>query len=192
MSEHPVLPHGSGQPPPSRSFLALHPGRLARAAYVFLNGFLTIGILAAVARVSGTPFIFPSLGPTAYLLFATPGAPPASPRNTVMGHALALLWGYAALAITGLGGEPPALIAGVTWDRVLAAALSLAGTGATMILAEVPHPPAGATTLIVSLGIVTSPFHLLILEVAVILLVLQALVMNRLEGTPYPSWNTKS
>ena len=52
---------------------------------MFLNGFVTIALLAAVAMVSGTPFVFPSLGPTAFLFFFTPRAPAASPRHTIYG-----------------------------------------------------------------------------------------------------------
>jgi len=40
-----------------------------------------------------------------------------------------------------------------------------------MILLKAAHPPAGDTTLIVSLGVVTKPFYLLIIEIAVALLV---------------------
>ena len=58
---------------------------------MFLNGFATIALLAAVAMVSGTPFVFPSLGPTAFLFFFTPRAPAASPRNTIYGHAIGIL-----------------------------------------------------------------------------------------------------
>ena len=53
-------------------WLLLHfPPRLVRSAYVFVNGFITIGVLALLALVSRNPFVFPSLGPTAYLLFFT-------------------------------------------------------------------------------------------------------------------------
>jgi CBS domain-containing membrane protein len=41
------------------------PPRLVRSAYVFVNGFITIGLLALLARLSRNPFVFPSLGPTA-------------------------------------------------------------------------------------------------------------------------------
>jgi CBS-domain-containing membrane protein len=159
-----------------------------RAAFVFANGFITIAILAVVARISGTPFVFPSLGPTAFLLFATPLLPAASPRNTIYGHAIGIACGYGALWATGLAHAPPAMATGVSWDRVVAAALSLAATGGLMILLDAPHPPAGATTLIISLGIVTHPFHLAVIEVAVALLVLQAIGINRLAGTAYPLW----
>ena len=77
---------------------------------------------------------------------------------------------------------------GVTGRRVLAAALALAATGAAMILLRVTHPPAGATTLIVALGIVSNPFHLAVIEVAVALLVLQAIIINRLAGVDFPLW----
>ena len=49
-----------------------------------------------------------------------------------------------------------------------------------MALLRVSHPPAGATTLIVSLGIISQPKALVIIEVAVVLLTAQALVINRL------------
>lgn len=164
------------------------PERPVWAAFMFINGFVTIGLLAGVAMLSGTPFIFPSLGPTAFLLFFTPTSPTASPRHTIYGHAIGILCGYGALWLTGLADAPPAMVAGVDGARVVAAALSLASTGALMILLKAAHPPAGATTLIISLGIVTEPFYLLIIEVAVALLALQAIVINRLAGLDYPLW----
>jgi CBS-domain-containing membrane protein len=57
-----------------------------------------------------------------------------------------------------------------------------------MVLFKVSHPPAGATTLIVSLGIISQPKDLLIIEVAVLLLTAQAFTINRLAGLPYPLW----
>jgi hypothetical protein len=164
------------------------PARPVRALYVFVNGFLTIALLAAVAMISGTPFVFPSLGPTAFLLFVTPTAPTASPRNTLLGHAVGIACGWAALGVTGLADAGPAIVTGVSMERIMAAALSLAGTGAVMVLLRAEHPPAGATTLIVSLGIVTRPLHLVVIEVAVALLALQAIVINRLAGIEYPRW----
>src|SRR5215471_9892960 len=51
------------------------PPRALWAAYVFVNGFLSIALLALLAVVTGVPFVFPSLGPTAYQLFFLPRAP---------------------------------------------------------------------------------------------------------------------
>ena len=68
------------------------PPRLIWSAYVFINGFISIGVLALLALVTRNPFVFPSLGPA----------------------------------------------------------------GALMVLLDLSHPPAGATALIVSLGIIPS------------------------------------
>jgi CBS-domain-containing membrane protein len=162
------------------------------ALFMFLNGFITIALLAAVAMISRTPFVFPSLGPTAFLLFFTPRTPPASPHHTLIGHAIGIACGYGALWLFGLEHAPPAMVAGVSAARVGAAALSLASTGALMILLRAAHPPAGATTLIISLGIVTRPFHLLVIEIAVAILILQAIAINRLAGIDYPWWTLRS
>lgn len=168
--------------------LARFPERPVWAVFMLVNGFVTIAILAGLAMITRAPFVFPSLGPTAFLFFFSPTSPSASPRNTLYGHAIGIACGYAALLVTGLEHAPPALATGVDIGRVLAAALSLSLTGALMILFKAAHPPAGATTLIVSLGIVTKPFYLVLIEVAVVLLTLQAIAINRLAGIDYPIW----
>ncbi len=164
------------------------PPRVVWSIYVFINGFLTIALLALLALISHNPFVFPSLGPTAYLLFIAPLQQNSSPRNTILGHAIGLVCGYGAYALTGAANMPFGVHPGVYWPRILAAALSLSATGAFMVLLRADHPPAGATTLIVSLGIISKPRELIIIEVAVFLLVAQALVINRLAGLPYPLW----
>ena len=60
-----------------------------------------------------------------------------------------------------------------------------------MVLLDVSHPP-GATTLIVSLGIISKSRELAIIEVAVFLLVAQALAINRLAGLAYPLWSASA
>jgi CBS domain-containing membrane protein len=77
------------------------PPRLVQSVYVFVNGFITIGVLALLAFLSRNPFVFPSLGPTAYLLFFSPLAKASSPRNTIVGHAIGLICGYAAFCFDG-------------------------------------------------------------------------------------------
>jgi CBS-domain-containing membrane protein len=171
------------------ALLDRHPGHAAWAAYLFVNGFVTIGLLACVAMIVRSPFVFPSLGPTALMLFHDPLQPASSPRNTLCGHALGIVCGYASLWLLGLAHEPPALEVGVDAERVGGAALALASTGALMVLLRAWHPPAGATTLIIALGIMTRPYHLLIIEAAVVTLVIQALLINRIAGIPYPVWS---
>ncbi|HVA62264.1 MAG TPA: HPP family protein [Terriglobales bacterium] len=166
------------------------PERPLWALFVFVNGFISLGIMAAVGMLLHTPDIFPSLGPTAFLFFFTPSSPTASPRHAIYGHAIGIACGYLALLLFGLTHAPPATQT-IGFHRLFAASLSLALTGALMILLKAAHPPAGATTLIISLGIVTRPFYLLVIEVAVIALTLQAIVINRLAGLDYPLWAAK-
>ncbi len=166
------------------------PPLLVWTLYVFVNGFLTIALLAVLALITRTPFVFPSLGPTAYLFFFSPLGESSSPRNAILGHAIGLVCGYGAFLFAGLKYGSPNFHDGVYWPRVLAAALSLAFTGAFMVLLRINHPPAGATTLIVSLGILSTPYYLLVIEVAVVLLTAQAFLINRLAGLPYPIWQT--
>lgn len=167
------------------------PPRIVWAVYVFSNSFITIAILSLLARATGSPFVFPSLGPTAYLFFFAPMGKSSSPRHAILGHAIGLICGYGAYVAMGSHGFAVSSLGTVSWREVMAAALSLAATGAVMVLLRVSHPPAGATTLIVSLGILTKPEYLVIIEIAVVLLTAQAFAINRLAGLDYPLWEKR-
>ena len=108
--------------------------------FALVNGLVSIAIMAAVAVVTRAPFIFPSLGPTAFLLFYAPTTPAASPRNSLGGHLIGCLAGYLALVVFGLTQHGPALAVGVQWQNVGAAALSLGLTSGAMVWCRVPHP----------------------------------------------------
>ncbi len=151
--------------------LSHFPPRIVRSLYVFVNGFVTIGLLALLAFVTEIHLCFHRLDPPRTLLFFSPLAKASSPRNTILGHAIGLVCGYGAFVLTGAGSIPFGTHPGIFWPRILAAALSLSATGAFMTLLDVSHPPAGATTLIVSLGIIARPRELIVIEVAVFLLV---------------------
>ncbi|HEX6535006.1 MAG TPA: HPP family protein [Gemmatimonadaceae bacterium] len=161
---------------------------IVMALFSTINGVISIALMAVVALVTREPFVFPSLGPTAFLFFYTPLAPAASPRNAMLGHLVGALSGWVSLAAFGLLHAGPATATGVDAARVGAAALSLGLTSGLMVLLRAPHPPAGATTLIISLGILHTPKHLVVLLAAVGLLCVQAIVINRLAGLPYPVW----
>ena len=60
-----------------------------------------------------------------------------------------------------------------------------------MVILRATHPPATATTLIISLGTLTKPWQLLVLMLAVVLLTTQALIINRLAGINYPLWRSQ-
>lgn len=172
------------------SVLARHDRREVVGIFAFLNGLLSIGLMAAAAWATRQPLVFPSLGPTAFLLFYNPLSPPSSPRNTICGHAIGVAAGYGSLAVFGLRHAGPA-VTGMTPDRIGAAALSLALTAGAMAWLAAPHPPAGATTLIVSLGILHTPGQMGVLMLGVILLAAQGLGINRLAGIDYPIWRAR-
>ena len=177
---------------------ALHLERLASrysrttvmAVFNLINGGLSIALVSFVALVTQEAFIFPSLGATAFILFYVPLAQPASPRNTLCGHLIGALAGLLSLFLFGLQEHPSAFMTVVDLARVGAASLSLGLTGCLMVLLKVAHPPAGATALIVSLGLMPDPAQLPILMAGVALLLIHAFIMNRLAGIPYPVWST--
>ncbi len=170
------------------SLVERHSSTAVMGLFALVNGVISIGLMAAAAWFTGSAFVFPSLGPTAFLFFYTPTQASASPRNTVLGHLIGAGAGYLALVIFGLTEAAPALATQVTPARVGAAAVSLGLTSGLMVWFRVPHPPAGATTLIVSLGILRTPSEIAVLMLAVVLLTVQGFVINRAAGIDYPLW----
>lgn len=170
------------------SLVQRHDSTRVLGLFAFVNGVISIAVLSLVALVTGAPYVFPSLGPTAFLLFYTPRQPASSPRNTLFGHGIGVAAGYLSLVVFGLTDAGPALTDGVSGSRVAAAALSLGLTSGVMVWVCAPHPPAGATTLIISLGLISEPVDLAVLMLAVLAMVVQAYVINRAAGIPYPRW----
>lgn len=166
--------------------------RVGGAAYSFLASGLALGVSALAAYLFRQPLLFPSLGPTAYLFFESPMARRSSPRNTVIGHAVAVAAGALSLAVFGLLGEPSILQAGPTPAHVWAGVLSVALTGGVQLLLRSSHPPAGATTLIVSLGLLQMPREMVTLMAGVIVLTVAGWTINRACGVPMPVWSVKS
>jgi CBS domain-containing membrane protein len=165
-------------------------GNRGNAVYTALGSLLTITLSGLFAWVLDEPLVFPSLGATAFLFFETPMAEVASIRNTIIGHSVGAGVAFVWLNVFGLVGDPSAIVAGFTADRVACVALSLACTGGILRLLRAAHPPAGATTVIVSVGLLTTWDELLILMAGVILLSASALALNRLLGVPAPLWRS--
>ncbi|MEA2574680.1 MAG: hypothetical protein QOH93_1978 [Chloroflexia bacterium] len=119
---------------------------------------LVVGVLALVAgwlagMANGFPWLFPSLGPTAYLQAESPAHPASRFYNTVVGHMVGLAAGFAGVFALGAYNDPVVLVKHeLTWGRAGAAAIALALTLLVALLLKASHPPAGATTLLVALG----------------------------------------
>lgn len=129
--------------------------------------------LAGVAWVSGYPYLFPSLGPSAYALAVTPSAATSQPQRVIGAHLFGVLGGLVAyhslasgLTVTHL---PPAH--SIASLRLAGSAiLSLGLTSTAMLTTDLRHAPACATTLIIALGLMTTLFQAGVILTAVLIL----------------------
>jgi hypothetical protein len=154
--------------------------RPTAAVYAALLSLLVLALAGAVGLALKQPWLFPSLGPTVMLFFQSPRQRASRPAHALVGHGVALVVGYLCLLVFGLQGAPSVPTAGLTVPYLFAGALSVAGTTGILALLKVDHPPAGATTLIVSLGIIAQPIGLLSMAGAIVLVVIAGWVLNRL------------
>lgn len=169
-----------------------HSRRIVYTVFVFLASALSIGAITAVACWSDHPLVVPSLGPTAFLVFNRCQSSVARPRNIVFGHLIGALAGYLSLVVFGLQHAPSVVEGGLVPPRIGAAALSIALTSAVMILLHAEHGPAGATTLIVSLGFMTTPSSLSLLMAGVIFLAALGVLIDRSVGLQLPFWSGRA
>ncbi|MCH7868750.1 MAG: HPP family protein [Myxococcales bacterium] len=156
-----------------------YPNRWTRSLFAFVNGGVSILIMAAMANYSHQPLLFPSLGPRAFLFFSQPSAAAASPRNAVLGHGLGALIGWVCFVVFDID---------TAFGGIAAIAVSLSLISAVMIATNLSHPPAASTALMVSMGLIHGGAELVAIIVAVALLAAQAFVFNRLSGISYPVW----
>lgn len=151
-------------------------------AYVGILSLVVLAASGAIGLLLKTPWLFPSLGPTVMVIFGTPRDASARPLNAAVGHGVGLLAGVACLFLFGMNGKPPAPEAGLTLGYLGAAALSVAITAFVLQALRLPHPPAGATTLIVSLGVIANPTGILTMAAALAFTIVAAWGINRLLG----------
>ena len=163
-------------------------GNRGNAIVTAIGSFLALAVSGTIAWIVSEPLVFPSLGATAFLCFETPLAEVASPRNTIVGHLTAIVAAAVSLAAFGLSDAPSAFVEGITPARVGAVALSVGLTGGVLRLLRSAHPPAGATTIIVSSGLLAEPSQMLAVAVGVVLLTVSCWLLNRAIGVPAPAW----
>lgn len=120
------------------------------AALLSALAMAAVGILGLWA---GQPWLFPSLGPTIFILAVSPNEAGARPWNTLMGHAIGVAAGFGALFLFGAQNAPTALDAdALSGGRVAATAVAVGMTVALQLFAKAQHPPAAATTMLITLG----------------------------------------
>jgi CBS-domain-containing membrane protein len=165
--------------------------RLIVILFVFTAGAIALGIISGMAYLTRLPLLFPPLGPSAFILFHTPMSATASPRNVILSHLSALAVGLVTLSVaTAI--FPQANLSDpsvMTWPKVIAIASAMGATGLLMVTLRYPHPPAAATALLAVMGFLQNPMQIVGLAAAVLLLVAEAFVFNRLVGgLRYPVW----
>jgi CBS-domain-containing membrane protein len=158
-------------------------GSLGAGLYAAVLCLVVLAASGAVGLLAHLPWLFPSLGPTVMLFFESPGQPASRPANALFGHAVALVSGALCLYALGLQNDPSAPVGGLTPAHLLAGALSVALTTLVLTWTRMPHPPAGATTLIVSLGILARPAQLASMAGAIVLITVLGWGLNLLLGT---------
>ncbi|QCC50769.1 HPP family protein [Halapricum salinum] len=151
--------------------------RLSASLSVGATSGALLVVPGAFVYLTGLPFLFPSLGPSAFVLAMSPDSATAAPRRVLGGHAIGVLAGMATYHLladgavaTRVGGSTAALA------LVASGSLALVLTAVGMVATDTRHPPACATTLIVSLGLLTTPIE----GVVIVLAVASLLVAHRL------------
>ena len=144
-------------------------------------GFACLGATLATMAFAYAHFslhkilILGSLGASCLLVFAYPHSPFAQPRNVIGGHFIATLIGL--MFFTTFGAT--------WWSMALAVGTAIA----LMLIARMPHPPAGSNPLIVALAGASWDFLFTPTLFGSLILVAVALVYNNWgKGRRYPTY----
>lgn len=131
-------------------------------------------LLGLLTWATGQRFLLPSLGPSVFALSTLPDHEMNYPQRVVVGQFVAILAGFCATQLL-LGGltagpqVPPLSMEGIR--HVGATLLAVVGTTVGMYATESQHPPAYATTLIVSTGVLTRLTQLLVFLLGVLVVI---------------------
>ena len=140
-----------------------------------LGSFLGIGFIAILAEYYQLPFLVPSFGATAVLLYAACHVPMAQPRNVVGGHAISAL--VAVMVYQTFGNAWWAIALGVT--------LAIIAMSITYTL----HPPGGATAFMAVYTGQGFDFIFTPVILGAVVLVLVAVLINNLSSQrKYPDY----
>ena len=154
---------------------------------------LLFTVLGVIAWGSGQPFIFPSLGPTAFVLAFDRRSERTQTYRVIGSHLIGGVAGLMAWAVVATGisittTTAPFSTAG--FRLAASATVSIVLTSWAMIATDAIHPPACATTLIISLGLLSTPLRVGIIIGSVTILVLfhsgVLFVFKRIVGQSHP------
>ncbi|MCH2448526.1 MAG: HPP family protein [Gracilimonas sp.] len=161
-----------------------------------LNALLSMAIVGGLALVFREPMLFPSLGATAYVLFAHPHEHQGQFKNTFFSHLMAAFIGWATFYLVAIkmGGDHQVNVLDIfqtgtlqsqmdgIWLYVASPAIATGLTLAAMVATHTEHSPAASTTLVFALGIFQHAWQIGIVMVGVTILLICGAVLNRLAG----------
>jgi hypothetical protein len=146
---------------------------MPKPVLAFVGEALKVGCLltipALIAWITGRPLIFPSLGPSAFALVMD-RKQDITAAEILGGHLIGVLCGFLAFHLIAYGFTVSELPASLSVDLMRVAAsgvVSVILTTAAMLAARVPHSPACATTMIVSLGLLSTFWDAIFIMLAV-------------------------
>jgi len=159
---------------------------------------LLFTVLGSVAWVSGEPFVFPSLGPSAFVLAFDRRGERTWTYRVVGSHLIGGVAGFLAYSVLAAGVSiavtpPPVSIDGLR--LALSGVVSIVLTAWGMIATDTIHAPACATTLIASLGLLATPPQVTITVASVIVFVAvhrtTLWLFERIVGDTHPDYATE-
>lgn len=116
------------------------------------TGVLTL-IPGLLGLATGQPWLFPSLGPTAFLQGAEPQLPSSRFYNALVGHLIGLGSAFLFVWAFGAYAEPSVLLEKtMSPARLWASGAAIAVTVFLQLLTRSLHPPSAATVLLITLG----------------------------------------
>ncbi|PHQ37550.1 HPP family protein [Halorubrum persicum] len=160
---------------------------------------LLFTVLGAIAWGTGQPFVFPSLGPSAFLIAFDRRSERDRAARIVGSHLIGGVAGFAAWWLIASGASltatPPAFSPG-GFRLAASATVSLVATSWAMIATDAVHAPACATTLIVSLGLLPAPIEVATIVASVTVLVSVhagvIAVFRRVAGEAHPLYRAEN
>jgi hypothetical protein len=127
-------------------------------------------VLAAIGWATRWPFVFASLGPTAYDIVEKPESKSAKTYNIIAGHFTGLGAGWVALWALHARGSPRVAIEGfVAAPRMWAAVIAVALTTAVTLAIRASQPASLSTSLLVSLGSMQTAHDAMTIMIAVLM-----------------------
>jgi len=146
---------------------------LINAFLAAFGGFMCIGFLSYLnIYIDDSIWLIPPFGASMVLVMAVQETPLAQPKNLIFGHILSALSGV--LVYLLLGQTFYSIGAGVGLAIFI------------MLITNTIHPPAGANPIIVILGGKGLSFVFLPVAVGAIIIVIFAIIYNKMIGKKYP------